>query len=168
MEVEQLSFVLQALAFSSDLPAGVLRQIAAICQLREVRAGEIVFREGSRAAELFLIEQGHIALEMAVPGRGSCRILTLGPGDVLGWSALLGDGTMTATAIAVDAARLLVAPADQLRKLCEGDHELGYHVMRRMAHALARRLVATRLQLLDLFSQEPPPLSPQRPGASAT
>ena len=46
-------------------------------------------------------------------------------------------------------------PADRLLSLCEQDAEFGQHVMRWMAQSLSNRLVATRLQLLDLFAAHP-------------
>jgi hypothetical protein len=39
----------------------------------------------------------------------------------------------------------------------QSDHEFGYQFMRLLSMALAQRLTATRLQLLDLFA----PASPQ-------
>jgi CRP-like cAMP-binding protein len=59
---------------------------------------------------------------------------------------------MTATATTQEATRLVVIPGATLGALCESNHEIGYRVMQQMARALAQRLVATRLQLLDLFS----------------
>ena len=77
--------------------------------------------------------------------------MTLGPGDLLAWSALLGERRMTATAIATSPARLLAASAPDLKALCDADHEFGYELMQGMAQALAKRLTATRLQLLNLY-----------------
>jgi CRP-like cAMP-binding protein len=92
---------------------------------------------------------------MSVPARGRVAVLSLGPGDVLAWSALLGGGRMTATARAVGPVTTLAFDAAALLALCESDHEVGYHLMRHLSAALSRRLVATRLQLLDLFADVP-------------
>ena len=51
-------------------------------------AGETVFREGDRDSVLYVVEAGRVAIEMAVPGRGRVTILTVGPGEVFGWSSL--------------------------------------------------------------------------------
>ena len=76
---------------------------------------------------------------------------------MLAWSALLGDGQMTATATALEDTRLISTAGQHLAELCNTNREFGYQLMTRVAEALAKRLVATRLQLLDLFS--PPVLS---------
>ncbi len=52
--------------------------------------------------------------------------------------------------------RLMLAVAIsglELRQLCNTDFEVGYHVMGQVASALSQRLLATRLQLLDLFAK---------------
>ncbi len=48
--------------------------------------------------------------------------------------------------------------------LCQRDHEVGYHVMRQTVCAMQRRLVATRLQLLDLFAETTPIAADRAPG----
>lgn len=148
--------VLGELRFAAGLPPKALAELAGISQFREFSGGSILFREGAECQELFLLATGDVALEMHVPPRGTVRILTVGAGELLGWSALIGNGRMTATAIALDRVSVVAIPGPTLRSLCDADHELGYQVMRQMAAALSRRLLATRLQLLDLFSQEAP------------
>lgn len=154
-----MRFILEELHFSADLPSEVLDFLAAESTVRKVAAGALVFREGTQDGEFYLIRTGRLALEMNVPGRGAVRILTLGPGEMVGWSALLREGKMTASVIAVDDAEVVVTPADRLRELSEANHDFGFFLMRRMANDLSRRLVATRLQLLDLFADSTPPIA---------
>jgi CRP-like cAMP-binding protein len=157
MDARQLQYVLEELNFSAALPPPVLEQLAAAATVRRVPAGTVVFREGSENHDLYLVRSGRVGLEMRVPGRGSVCILTLGPGEMVGWSALLDrHSRMTAGAVALEETELVVAEAGKLRELCEASHDFGYHLMRQMAGALSARLVATRLQLLDLFADVPP------------
>ncbi len=159
METDQLKFVLSELRFSVWLSDEMLRQIAAVSSLQFFAGGSIVFREGQRGDDLLLVRRGRLALEMNVPRRGAVRIMTVGPGEMAGWSALLGEGRMTASAIAVDDVEVVRAPAEKLQELSETDHEFGYRLMRSVADGLSKRLVATRLQLLDLFAETPPSAS---------
>lgn len=155
MEVYQLKFVLEELRFSANMPRNVLDELAATSNVQQLPGGTVLFREGGTSENLYLIRDGRIALEMNVPGRGAVRILTVGPGEMVGWSSLLDGGKMTANAVAAEDTDLVVAPANKLRELCEANREFGYHLMHQMADALSKRLVATRLQLLDLFADAP-------------
>jgi CRP/FNR family cyclic AMP-dependent transcriptional regulator len=90
-----------------------------------------------------------------VLGRGRIRIQTVGPGDVLGWSWLISPFRVHFTGRAVTEVRALVLDAECLRKKCEDDHDLGYEILSRLSQVIERRLEATRIQLLDLYSTEP-------------
>lgn len=156
MDTEKLKFVLEELHFSSALPSATVDHLAEASTAQQVPAGAMVFREGGPNDNLYLVRSGRLALEMGVPGRGAVRILTIGPGGMTGWSALLDPRKkMTTSAVALEDSEVLVAPADKLLELCEADHGFGFHLMRQMAGSLSKRLVATRLQLLDLFSHAP-------------
>ena len=158
MDAEQLKFILKELHFSEALPEDALDKLAAASRLHPLAAGANLFREGRTNENLYLIRSGRLALEMHVPGRGAVRIVTLGPGEMVGWSSLLDQGKMTASAVAVEDSQLVVTLGEKLRELCDANSNFGFHLMRQMANALSKRLVATRLQLLDLFadSQTPP------------
>jgi CRP/FNR family cyclic AMP-dependent transcriptional regulator len=156
MDVHELAQVLGELRFAASLPATVVKRIANAASARQFPSGAMLFREGSLNDQLLILVRGRLALDMFVPGRGDVRIMTLGPGDIVAWSALLGQGHMTTSAVALDDVEVLAVPADELRAHCEADPAMGYQLMRQMAHALAERLLATRLQLLDLFSESAP------------
>jgi CRP-like cAMP-binding protein len=146
---------LAEIAFAAELPGAVLDEIATAAAPADFVAGTVIFREGTIDRNLYLLNSGQVALEMLVPGRGRVRLLSLGPGDMLAWSALLGEGRMTATAIATEDTETIAIDADRLLEICTANPQVGFEVMRRMSLALSKRLLATRLQLLDLYSTEP-------------
>src|SRR5215475_1981064 len=63
--------------------------VADTAQEVEFPSGTRIFEEGQPAEGCWLIQTGTVALDTAVPGRGSLVIQTLGPGDLLGWSWLV-------------------------------------------------------------------------------
>lgn len=142
--------------FLGEIPASVTAVIERLGHEVCSPPGACLFAEGDRFPDFQIILGGHVRLEMNVPNRGRMPILTLGPGEVLGWSAALAAGTMTATATALDQVRTLSIPGDKLRQLCNSQPELGFLFMKQLAGALSRRLLATRLQLLDLFADHEP------------
>lgn len=161
----------QTSEFCRNLPAAALSRLEPLAQERRYPPGSVLFTEGTVHGDFHVVLEGHVRLDMVVPGRGRIPILTVGPGEVLAWSALLGSGTMTCTGQALDPVRTVAFPGSQLRLLCDTEEQLGYQVMRQLALALSRRLLATRLQLLDLFADHVPALAeattsswPIRPG----
>jgi CRP-like cAMP-binding protein len=152
---QMLVEIFERLRRASSLPPTVIARLAAEAALQLTSANQTLFREGQLFPKLLVVVSGRVALEMNVPGRGRVRILTLGPADLVAWSSVLGGGRMTTTAISVVDGAVAAIPAERLRLLCEEDAEFGQHVMRWMAQSLSNRLVATRLQLLDLFAAHP-------------
>jgi CRP-like cAMP-binding protein len=113
----------------------------------------VVLREGDLTQDLAVIGSGRVALRLRVPERGPTTILTLEAGDVIGWSALLPPHRATSTVIALEASELILMDGEDLRAELAADPELAAAVYSALLEALARRLVATRQQLLDLFAQ---------------
>ncbi|MFN6128879.1 MAG: Crp/Fnr family transcriptional regulator [Planctomycetota bacterium] len=133
-----------------------IQKIVDAAQIIQIDAGQFLFREGQANPYLYVMLEGQVDLVMQVRNRGSQRILSLGQGDLVAWSALLGSGAMTCSALCVRPARLAAIDARMILDRMEKDHEFGYHFMRLLSMALAHRLTATRLQLLDLFAPAAP------------
>jgi CRP-like cAMP-binding protein len=145
---------LSGLCFLQGLADEHLQHLAALAVVKDVPAGAVVFREGEASTHVYLPLEGRVALEIRGP-RGMVRLHTVGTGELLGWSPLLGPaGPMTATARALGPCRLLALHAPQLLALAEHNPKLGMELLRRTALALARRLDATRLHLLDVFRDD--------------
>jgi len=140
------------LSFAKGLPPRALQALETMATLRTVSQGETLFREGDACPDLFLVRTGHFRLDMNRPERALVTIVTVGPGELLAWSALLGEGSLTATATATEDSQIICLPGDKLRTLCNVDHEFGYSLMRHLAAALSKRLLATRLHLLETLS----------------
>lgn len=143
--------VLGSLAFAQGLQPADLERLAEIAKPVEWQPGQTVFREGDRDDFLYLVVEGHVALEISVPPRGRVRILTVGPGEVFGWSGVFDQKPKTARAAAVEPTRALGVDAARLRALSEADCRFGYWLARRLLEVTSQRLQATRLQLLDVF-----------------
>ena len=141
--------------FCAELSDVTARKLAELLAPQQYAAGTVIFEEGAVNPWLYLILEGEVALEMCIPARGCTRILTLGSGDLLAWSSVLGGGRMTAGAHALTDVRMLVAPAQAILDLCAADPTFGFEFFQSVAAALSKRLVATRLQLLDLYGDSP-------------
>ncbi len=152
--LDEVYLELQKIPWFGKLEDKHLRAIAGISALRQARAGEILFREGDKQDNIYIVISGRVALDMFVPHKGKVRFYTCEEWEVVGWSGATPDvHQRIAGAVAVIESALISTNAEKLRQLCEADHDLGYLVMRRMANVVASRLVVTRLQLLDMFAE---------------
>jgi CRP/FNR family transcriptional regulator, cyclic AMP receptor protein len=155
MSQSSLVEMLQANPWFGSLSREHFETFIGLSTERRWPAGHVIFREGERDDRLYLVLEGRVALEIHVPARGRVTILTIGPDEIFGWSAAVpGVQTRTASARAVQATYGIACDAAALRAACERDHDLGYHVYRRLTNVIAGRLTATRLQLLDIYAVE--------------
>jgi CRP-like cAMP-binding protein len=156
MNKESLIETLRDIRFLQDIGPMHLEQIAKTARLRDYKEGEVVFRQGDTAQHVYLVVDGNISLEICAAGTGCQQILTLGPGELVGWSSVLEQLSYTARARAVEPTRLVEINVRQLLGICDQDPQLGYELMRQVAMALAKRLSATRMQLLDVYGASLP------------
>ncbi len=138
--------------FGTNLPPHALSQLADLARLRTYPADATVLREGGPTTEFGIVLTGRLALRTLVPERGPVTLLTVEPGDVFGWSALVEPHAATSTVMALEEVEALVFEGPALRRLLAADAALAASVYPRLLTAVARRLVATRTQLLDLYA----------------
>jgi CRP-like cAMP-binding protein len=153
-EQAALAATLRETWFGAGLDDSTLERLAGLGRRREAAAGEVVVAEGSRSDELGVVVSGRLALRMLVPERGMTTILTVEPGDLYGWSAIVPPNRATSTVTVVEAAELITFAGMSLRMALADDPTLAAAVYPRVLQAVSRRLEATRLQLLDLFAQQ--------------
>jgi CRP/FNR family transcriptional regulator, cyclic AMP receptor protein len=112
-------------------------------------AGDYLGRDGETAKAFYLIQSGHVALEMHARDRGAVPVQTVGPGEVVGWSWLVAPHCWRFDCRAVDAVQALAFDAEWLREKCDQDHELGYQLLKHLVTVMASRMTATWQQLLE-------------------
>jgi CRP/FNR family transcriptional regulator len=152
MDKKTLAQVLRKLRFTAELPDPVLESLAGAATVRGYPRGTHLFHEMRDNHQLMIVWLGRVALDMQVPEHDSIRILTAGPGDVVGWSALLGNGKMTTSATALEDTQVVAFTAPELQAACESNHSFGYFLMNKIAVSLTERLLDTRKQLIDMIT----------------
>lgn len=128
-----------------------LDRIADIASSCEFKPGDVVFREGETAESVYLVVSGKLELELSHSTAYRKKLVGVGPGEMLGWSALVENPRFAATAVVVEPSRLVRIDGALLRSMCEEDPQFGYEFMRRTMRALAKRLTATWTQLSHLY-----------------
>jgi CRP/FNR family transcriptional regulator, cyclic AMP receptor protein len=157
-ERDAVTVELGATWFGSGLSMHARTRLAESAALREHPAGVTLMREGDATGLFAIVTRGRVALRMHVPERGPVTILTVEPGDVVGWSAVVPPHRSTSTAVTLEPTTLLSFEPRRLRALLEGDCALAATLYPRLMEAIGRRLGATRNQLLDLYAQQAEPV----------
>jgi len=151
MDKNPLITTLQGIRFLHDIDPGHLEQIANISQPCEFDEHDVVFREGQPADDIYLVVSGKVSLQIGAGTAGCKLIVTVGPGEILGWSSLTDHPRFAATAIATERTRMIRIDGDRLQAICDSDPQFGYEFMRRTMLALAKRVTATWTQLEDVY-----------------
>jgi CRP-like cAMP-binding protein len=142
---------LAAHPFCRGFGARHLARLARHARVVKFAPGRVIFREGARAARLFLIASGLVALEIGKPGRAAIPLQTLGEGEALGFSWFFPPYRWYFSARALQPAEAIVLDAAQLRASARRDARFGYALAQRVGQLALHRLQATRLQLMDLY-----------------
>lgn len=146
--------LLRELEFSKELENDQLEKLASIATFVTFSGGATIFREGDASELVYLLTEGKVSLLTRVPGHGQVTILSIGPGQLLGWSSLFLPQRKTAGAITEEPTKAVAINATQLLELCESDTDFGFKVMWNVADVISGRLRAAREQLLDKFEND--------------
>jgi CRP-like cAMP-binding protein len=141
-----------ASAFFSGLPPDVVRLLAAHAGLRRLAKGEVLFHYGERADRFYLVESGHVGVEVAAITGPALELQDLGPGAVLGWSWLIAPHTWNFQARAKTAVELLEFEGGGILARCEEDPRFGYAVLKRFAALMSERLDFARRKMMEAWN----------------
>ena len=153
--MENLERILAEHPFFKDMDERYLELLTGCASNVRFEAGQYIFHAEEEANRFFLLRQGKVALEAFAPERGSIVILTLEEGEVLGWSWLFPPHRWKFDARVVEFTRAIALDGACLRRKAEENHDLGYEFMKRFSALMARALLATRLQLLNVYELNP-------------
>ncbi len=84
--------LIEGVAFLAVLPPAAIDDLAERLRLRELNAGDVLFREGDPGEGFYIIESGEVSVIA-----GSSHLADLGPGDYVGEIALLRGAPRMAT-----------------------------------------------------------------------
>ena len=107
-----------------------------------------LFEDGGNATRFWLIQAGHVSLDLHVPGEGPVVIESIGMGELLGLSWLFPPYKWAFGAVAATSVEAFEFDAPTVRELCAAYPELGYEFNQRVTRVLAKRLQATRIRLI--------------------
>jgi len=147
---------LRGVDFFHDIADEYLVKLAEIARPVEYPAHSEMFHEHDRAKDMYVIISGKVSLAICGPNVGCRQLMQVGAGELVGWSPLVGRPRLSDTAHTLKPTKALAIDGEQALALCREDPRFGFEFMHRVAIALAQRLSATRLKLLELSGLQLP------------
>lgn len=100
-------------------------------EARFLKAGDVIFREGDEAKELFVIKSGQVRIQI-----GNRTVTELGQDSIFGEMALIDSEPRSATAVAVTDVELVPVTEKQFLFLVSQTPHFALKVMRVLAQRL--------------------------------
>lgn len=116
-----------------------VKEVMALVVKESHKKGTMLFRQGDEANYLFILTKGHVKLMI---GDTSQSVYIVNhPGEIFGWSSIVGRKAYTASAECADSTSLQKVSRDELLKLIEKDPVNGLAFFRRISEMLGNRLL---------------------------
>ena len=146
--------VLKDCVLFSGLSDSELEKVASSAVEKQYEAGTTIFATGDNADELFVIQEGRVAVQMTLPktgGQASRRITVdvVTRNEIVGWSAIVEPYKYTFTAVCMQKTAALSISGEKLRWLLRDNPKIGYDVMKGLARVIAAGLNDTRQVLIS-------------------
>ncbi|GLH66302.1 Crp/Fnr family transcriptional regulator [Geothrix edaphica] len=126
-------------------------QILMIGQVRQVKAGEVIFREGDAGDGLFIVLKGSVRISKRST-TGEEALAVLEPPAFFGEMALIDLAARAADAIANEPSELFFIPLQDLRSLIEVQHKVALKILYALCEVLAQRLRETNDRYMSIFT----------------
>lgn len=140
--VETASFLAATPLFNAFSPEE-LGLLAGRMRPRKLRQGQVLFSEGERGEEMFLVHDGTIVISKEVTGKAEEVLAVMKPGDFFGEMNVFGGRRRSATARAESDAVLLGLDYRTLQHLVARSPRAGVMFFTAMVQEFSRRLDRT-------------------------
>ncbi|MBI4557851.1 MAG: cyclic nucleotide-binding domain-containing protein [Candidatus Hydrogenedentes bacterium] len=152
--MEDVSALLAAHPFLAGMAGEHISRLAQSATEASFDEHESLFRVGEPAQTCFLVIRGQVDLEVFDQRRGPIIIQTIEDGGVVGWSWVVPPYRWSFDARAVAPTQAIALQAAHVREACEKDSDLGYELFKKCATVIADRILAVRMQLVDIYTKQ--------------
>jgi len=148
MEFDGLVQAIQTLnaedAFRPRLSGEHWRTVAPFFTRHEIRAGDLLFKQGEQDRTMYLLGQGSMQVFVSGGTPGAHRIAILRPGSIVGESGLFSDGPRMANVEAVTPCIVWALRGPRLEELAQRLPALALELVRAAAGVMAVRVRASQ------------------------
>ena len=117
-------------------------------------AGTVIYKQGSIAEQIHVIEEGLVAIILEVGPLAQRQVQAAANFESFGWSAMIPPYTRTATVKAIEQTKVIVFNGRELAAFCTTHSEVGFTIMQAVARVIAERLRQAYVQLLGVTDED--------------
>ena len=133
----------------------MLNELSAITIVIKAKKGDLIYREGDPAQNVYMLKSGKVLLEQKISPTISVTVNSIDPGESFGWAFLLDKGSNNLTATCSEDSEIYVINRDMVRTLMNRDHTMGYMMMQHLSALLKHRLDQRTHQFLKTVKSHP-------------
>ncbi|MEI6291449.1 MAG: cyclic nucleotide-binding domain-containing protein [Chloroflexota bacterium] len=122
-----------------DLGSADLKIIAPLFHVRTFGVGAVIIEQGEKATCLYLLTTGKVEIIYKPYDGEQIRLNSLFPGNVFGWSAVLGNEVYSSSVICSSNCEVLMLCGEDLRTLREKHPQTSALVIDRLARSVSAR-----------------------------
>ena len=145
---------LASILIMENLTDEMLERLLPYVRLHHFDARDVIFREGDRSEDFYMLKKGKVLLEKHISSKTSVSIASIKPGASFGWSALVND-PLRLDAICAEPSEILTLNAAETFRMMEEDHYMGYLIYRRLIRIVQERLDLRTEQFVRVISRHP-------------
>ena len=126
-------------AMFAQLSPSDLEAVAGISRALPFDTGQQIITEGAEADTLYLFVKGNAAVKVSSAEGQQVLIDQVGPGELVGWSAVIEPHVYVASAWTTEPSEVIGIPGDELRALAKANSRIGYQVVKGIGEVMSKR-----------------------------
>jgi CRP-like cAMP-binding protein len=119
----------------------------------ECHKGTVLFEQDDPATHFYIVTSGEVVIHFKPEDGQDIVVAHIKPGNLIGWSAVIGRPRYTSAAVCTELTGLLRISGAELIALGDGHRETVNLLTYRLAEAVAERLQQSNPQVLALLEQ---------------
>jgi diguanylate cyclase (GGDEF)-like protein len=141
---------LSSVEIFSLLNSEEIGSIAGLFTVREIKGGEVLFREGDEGNELFIVKRGTVASSIRLPDGSERQVALFNAGNFFGEMSIFENAPRSATCYCTEQSTLLGLHEKEFYRMIEEYPDIATKIMYRMLNITTQRLRDTGEFLSDM------------------
>lgn len=139
MEMKEM---IRSIGLFESLTDEQIEMMQTYTEVVDFTSGEKLFQVGSEAKNMYVLLEGKVSIQVQLSSRpeNMSIVVLQKPGQLVGWSGLMGGAHYSASGVCLEESRLLRIDGRQLLQTLEQNTEAGFKVMYEIATVISQRL----------------------------